>query len=355
MKRLSILIAVVVICCVCVENVRAASPEVEKARQHGALGQVTLRVEDAIGNPVEGARVRMVFWASDSSANVVLSEGTTDTNGLLLAEGMTIHSMNYTITKDGYYKTAGRYWFYRPSGLDANKSSAISPTSGEYWLYHQGENGVKDGRWQPWNTIHPVVLKEKRNPTAMYARHVDVAIPVRDQPIAFDLEVGDWVAPYGKGSGEDFCFTYRSDIKDFWTGRKELAIACTNRMDGFYRAQRDTWSEYESVYEAAENGYSGTVSLILDATKDRVLKSEGIDEREFLVFRVRTVIDEKGGVIRANYGKIYGRVEYGVGEALDRLRFTYYLNPTPNDRNLEFDPKQNLFKDLKPMERVREP
>jgi len=332
MRRLAAFSLVLLPCWLCSAELLAASREVEQARQHGALGQVTLCVEDAIGNPVEGARVRMVFWASDSSANVALSEGTTDTNGLLLAEGMTIHSMNFTITKDGYYKTEGAYWFHR-----------------------RGEKCVQNGRWQPWNAIHPVVLKEKRNPTAMYARHVDVAIPVRDQPIAFDLEVGDWVAPYGKGSGEDFCFTYRSDIKDFWTGRKELAIACTNRMDGFYRAQRDTWSEYESVYEAAENGYSGTVSLILDATKDRVLKSEGIDEREYLVFRVRTVIDEKGGVIRANYGKIYGRVEYGVGEALDRLRFTYYLNPTPNDRNLEFDPKQNLFKDLKPMERVREP
>ena len=37
------------------------------------------------------------------------------------------------------------------------------------------------------------------------------------------------------------------------------------------------------------------------------------------------------------------------------LRFTYYLNPTPNDRNMEFDPKRNLFQNLKSTEQVNMP
>lgn len=37
------------------------------------------------------------------------------------------------------------------------------------------------------------------------------------------------------------------------------------------------------------------------------------------------------------------------------MNFTYCLNPTPNDRNVEFDPKHNLFTDLKPLEQVLEP
>ena len=32
-----------------------------------------------------------------------------------------------------------------------------------------------------------------------------------------------------------------------------------------------------------------------------------------------------------------------------------YLNPEPNSRNMEFDPKQNLFKNLPPLERVTAP
>jgi hypothetical protein len=30
-------------------------------------------------------------------------------------------------------------------------------------------------------------------------------------------------------------------------------------------------------------------------------------------------------------------------------------DPTPNDRNIEFDPKRSLFTNLKPDERVTEP
>ncbi len=37
----------------------------------------------------------------------------------------------------------------------------------------------------------------------------------------------------------------------------------------------------------------------------------------------------------ANYAKIYG----------DFPKFVYFYNPTPNDRNLEFDPDKNLAKD----------
>ncbi len=37
------------------------------------------------------------------------------------------------------------------------------------------------------------------------------------------------------------------------------------------------------------------------------------------------------------------------------MRFSYYLNPTPNDRNLEFDPEQNLFKKLTILEEVWDP
>lgn len=33
----------------------------------------------------------------------------------------------------------------------------------------------------------------------------------------------------------------------------------------------------------------------------------------------------------------------------------YYLNPEPNLRNMEFDPKRNLMKNLKPLEGVDAP
>jgi hypothetical protein len=45
----------------------------------------------------------------------------------------------------------------------------------------------------------------------------------------------------------------------------------------------------------------------------------------------------------------------GTRAAKPEVGFTYYLNPMPNDRNVEFDPKRNLFTNLKPEEQVAAP
>jgi len=58
---------------------------------------------------------------------------------------------------------------------------------------------------------------------------------------------------------------------------------------------------------------------------------------------MRTVLDEKGNIISASYGKIYGPIEYGeLDNDRGGVRFIYYLNPTDSDRNIEFDPSRNL-------------
>jgi hypothetical protein len=62
-------------------------------------------------------------------------------------------------------------------------------------------------------------------------------------------------------------------------------------------------------------------------------------------FRVRTKLDENGNVVSARYGKIYG----------DLAQFTYYFNPTLNDQNVEFNPKQNLLSGLQPLDEVSAP
>jgi hypothetical protein len=67
---------------------------------------------------------------------------------------------------------------------------------------------------------------------------------------------------------------------------------------------------------------------------------------------VRTVVDEKGEIKSAYYGKIIGDIQFWGNR---RMRFAYCLNPTPLDRNMEFDPKRNLFGDLPSSERVRTP
>jgi len=53
----------------------------------------------------------------------------------------------------------------------------------------------------------------------------------------------------------------------------------------------------------------------------------------------------EGNIGGVHYGKIYG----------DSMQFSYYLNPSSNDRNIEFDPKQNLLCGLQSFEQVTAP
>jgi len=52
--------------------------------------------------------------------------------------------------------------------------------------------------------------------------------------------------------------------------------------------------------------------------------------------------------ISAHYAKFITDVQIDIR---GRIKFTSYFNPTPNDTNLEFDLKKNLFKNLKDSEK----
>ena len=89
-------------------------------------------------------------------------------------------------------------------------------------------------------------------------------------------------------------------------------------------------------------------------SSEEFARSTFIDDTQLprgFVFRVRAVVDSKGEVVSAMYGKIQGRFYFRIHEeGSARVIFTYYLNPDMS-RNLEFDPERNLF----PGERVVEP
>ena len=66
-------------------------------------------------------------------------------------------------------------------------------------------------------------------------------------------------------------------------------------------------------------------------------------------FRIRSVFNEQGELAGCLYGKVYDGFQFDYVMKKDRsiipiarLAFTYYLNKTPLDRNLEYDSKRNL-------------
>lgn len=300
--------------------VAAEFPEVEKARQRGALGQITLSITDSTGKPVVDAQASVAFWGSDSLPDVVTHEGNTDTNGIFIATGKTIDQMGYLIEKDGFYTTHDEYSFYR-----------------------DGEDCVRNGRWQPWNPTNTVVLKERRIPATMYAQKVEVIIPVMDKAIGFDLEQGDWVVPHGEGRNADLLFTYSADYEGIKDYSKRLSLSFSNSDDGLRIYPLDKSSKLMSLYEAPADGYEDSLLLERERTRASASLSVEFGSDKYLIFRTRTVTDDEGNIISANYGKIYGPIRYGLINQEYRLRFDYYFNPTPNDQNIVFDRNQNLM------------
>ena len=107
-----------------------------------------------------------------------------------------------------------------------------------------------------------------------------------------------------------------------------------------------TWAQYDPRLYASDwwQLFANTDARSTLTWSNRLGNLGSVDIYNFY-FRVRTKLDESGNVVSARYGKIYG----------DLAQFTYYFNPTPNDRNVEFDLKQNLMTNLKPNEGVSQP
>ena len=280
--------------------------------------QVTFRVVNDEGRPVAGAKVG-VSWenanATKPSERIESAEGATDQDGRVTLEGKTFASgVSYGANKEGHYAAWGLRYYFKETRLL---------------------------RWQPWNPTVEVVLKRQKNPVPMYAKRLALALPKLDEPVGYDFVIGDWVAPSGQGKNSDMIFMGRlrqdGDRKFDWN----LIVTFPNPSDGIQRFTPDSESTvFRSAYQAPEEGYLTEWRLRRWRTGPSEPEKTTFADKAGYYFRVRTVIDKDGKIVKALYGKIYG----------DFFDMTYYLNPD-GTRNIEFDPKRNLLKPAKSRDR----
>jgi len=283
--------------------------------------RVTLKVVDEAGQPIAGAKAGIGYFTNSIGTAI---RGLTDTNGIFLASHDAYSGeLGFAAEKKGYYPTR------KPS-------------------YDLGFT-YDPARWNPTITL---VLKKIGDPIPMYAKREEMKCPTEDEPIGFDLMIGDWVAPHGKGKNIDMLFTVHRKLVSERAYSANLTVTFPNRGDGIAVApsEPNTGSDFKTPRVAVENGYEPELVLHYSTTE----RSESV----FGYFiRVRTVLGENGNVKSALYGKIRGDFRFYAGTKAPQagMGFDYYLNPTPNDRNLEFDPKRNLMTNLKPLEGVEAP
>lgn len=295
------------------------SEEYQNALRYGAKVKLTVSVSDSSANPVSNATVRVNFERSDGNQYKV--EGKTDVLGMHTIEGTTRSSVGGSVNKDGYFRSVFRLPFAT------------------------GQERIDGDRWLPWNPTIPVVLRDIRTPIPMYVKHFDGILP-NGISCGFDCIAGDFVEPYGRGRESDFTITCKGRGVPGERTTHSIEMAIPEPGGGFAIRKIHSDSAFKSDYLAPDQGYTTNISAKMEYDSRRgVTGSPVLQSDEYLAFKSRIRRDAKGDVISANYGKIYSAIEFirGVGEYVG-ISFLYYFNPTSNDRNLEFDGRNNLFK-----------
>jgi hypothetical protein len=258
-------------------------------------------------------------------------KGVTDEQGIYVAINQTLARCGVAAEKEGYYP------------------------SREQLLLED-----KDGNWVPWHQVVSLQLRKKESPTAMYAKRLHyVAMPTTDSPAGYDLMAGDWVAPHGKGAVQDLVFTLQREFQGRYDFKWQLSVQFAGDGNGWQAispTEETPQSELRFPRTVPADGYTfSNMFLAYSRGSFGRMETNSATATNYF-FRVRSEYDANKQLKSAHYGKMLGPIQVNVqGTKTAKLSFTYYLNPAALDRNIEFDPQKNLFKNLPGMEQVQNP
>lgn len=294
---------------------------------------IEVRVLDEQSTPIKDAQVAVSFSVMRTSnvfdgTEPVGKFGRTDSDGKWDISSKTTGEIFTSAVKDGYYKSTTNFVFHD------EKEKWVAPVS--------------------------LVLLKKALPIPMYAKHLEyVELPTTNSPVGYDLVAGDWVAPHGKGAESDLDFILQREFKSRYDFKWQLAVQFAGDGNGWQAispADETSQSELRFPRTAPADGYIfKDMFLAFSRGSFGRMETNSATATNYF-FQVRSERDANKRLISAKYGKLLGPIQVNVqGTKTAKLSFTYYLNPTTLDRNMEFDPKKNLFKGLQSMEQVSAP
>ena len=177
----------------------------------------------------------------------------------------------------------------------------------------------------------------------MIQKEVRVIIPRLDEPVGFDLEVGDWVSPDGRGKSTDILFTqegYFTSEKDYsFTLLAEFA-AEENGIQSFQVPRGGVGAILQSALPlpqiAPKLGYEKIFESFIRQKPTQRQGDTPYEATRRWIYRVRTVLDEEGKIVSANYGWATDDIRFGINEdGTCRIVLKYYYNSDPHSRSLE--------------------
>ena len=279
----------------------------------GADMWIQLSVVDDDGAPVPDADVRATFAFHDGFRH---AQGRTDSLGKVSVKGITTgDEIVLRIVKEGYYCSE-----YKTSYLRFAENRA-----------------VEDGKWQPWGEERTLVLRKILNPVQLKRFYGFLDVPMTNEWIGLDLEMGDWIAPHGKGKTEDL------QLNVSWDGLPKaksrdcsVAVRIPGNLNAGYFSNKIIESEYASAIRANTNAiYTVSAFNWIERVKGVGMKENSYwKDRDFVV-RLRSEANAEGLIVKANYCCVR-RLEVNPGaKGHPVLGLRCVFNDKINDYNLE--------------------
>ncbi len=321
-----------------------------------ASERLHVKVTDDEGRPVTNAIVRVGYTVN----HVVFADGTVRHDEAVSDECGNV-TVKFDCTSSSFSWSARAAGCYPSNFRDEQFKSELVPIPPIFYkvILHEHEKRSE------------VMLYRKKNPQPMYAytREMDIKSPIANGRYGFDLQCFDWLPPHGKGKFADFYYVReRPDetnmtVKARWEkssyslfkngepgypklgdmiGRIEFDENC-----GAYVGKQTGCASFPSVYRADPNReYLRSFPIVIRGNGGyTVWLEEGdvVNSGEYMVIRSRVKCDKQGNIVSANYSKILGSMRLTGRVSIEESVF----NPRPNDINLEFDPKRNLYQGKK--------
>lgn len=260
---------------------------------------VSLTIVDHTGKNLPDAQCIIQFNQTKTGKSELI-KGTTNIDGIFSTKVNTLENLYVEVTKTDYYQS-------RVYDIPGNENFAKS-----------------------------ISLIPKLNPNSLYVKYYSgnstegLKFPGVDQWYNYDLKIGDWTQPNGRGVTSDLKMRLHCDEKSLTDTTLELEA--NEDGSGFYSVDEIiSYSELKLPHQAPENNY----------VKRIIIRGSDWESYRGLFLKSRVQLDKEGKIISANYGKIQGAITIN---RQGTVGFTHYFNATPNDRNLEFDPSRNLLK-----------
>ena len=272
--------------------------------------------------------------------------------------------------------TSGMCWLRGKTNIGRAGCAVRVPPSGYYkpgqGAGHRFKRKSVLGIWQPDNLVVTIALQRVEHPIPLIVKRVEwencrkglLGLQGTNAVLRLDMVKGDWLPPYGHGETSDLEIT--SELKITGKERRFLRATASEGDVLFYdlvqtirpTGMDDCISELQSdptsgikIRHGSDEGRGARIVRRQGRRKRFSMGGEwygkrfdDTDENRCYTFRIRSRYDGNGKLAEARYGKIYGdfKFEGHLDRGIISVRFLYYLNPTPLDRNLEWDMKSNL-------------